>query len=171
VLASVHMDVLATERDTGPSCVVKRVDSEYMSDAAEKIAGHYQLSGLHGLDYIRDAAGEVHLLEINPRATGISYLPLGPHGDLLASLAGCISDGRVEDRSPAIIKDIIAFYPQEIVRDPESIYLNTAHHDIPVDDPAVMQILAKSARRALARKSIKKILIEISKVSARANGA
>jgi hypothetical protein len=138
VLASIHADVVATNGDTGPSSVVEIVLDPAMEAAARKLARRFGLSGLHGLDFIRDARGRVHLLEINARATQICALAAGEGRDLPAALAACVAGRRPQPR-PAIDQHVVALFPQEWSRDPASDYLLTAHHDVPWDDPALIR--------------------------------
>lgn len=138
VVAAFHMDVLVAEDTTGPASVVKRVDSPEMDEAARHIAQRYCLSGLHGLDFIRDSGGKVHLIEINTRAPQASYLPFGPARDLTAALAASAGQMEIATR-PAIAADTVAFFPREWQRDPASPYLVTGYHDVPWDDPAVLR--------------------------------
>lgn len=154
VLATINTDVLVTERAMGPSCVVRCVQDLEMTMAARRLAQFFGISGLHGLDYIRDTNGDVHLLEINPRATATSYLPLGLGRDLLASLAGRVTAAPLSPRTPIIDNEVIALFPQEIARDAASQYLRTAYHDVPNDDPGVLHNLLQSARGTRARQSL-----------------
>ncbi|MEI9886227.1 MAG: ATP-grasp domain-containing protein [Rhizomicrobium sp.] len=66
VLATIHMDVLETITPTGSASVMRRSDCREMEVAAIKIAERFGLSGLHGLDFVRDSSGRPHLVEINP---------------------------------------------------------------------------------------------------------
>ncbi len=138
VLAAIHADVVASTGGTGPASVVRVVRDPAMEAAARKIARHYGLSGLHGLDFIRDAQGKVHLLEINPRATQICALAMGEGRDLVAALAARIS-GEPGPVRPALEGPDVALFPQEWCRDPASPWLRTAHHDVPWDDPALIR--------------------------------
>lgn len=137
VLAAVHMDVLETLGPTGPASVMRRVACRKMDEAAVRIAERFGLSGLHGLDFVRDAAGEPHLIEINPRATQAAGLALGPGHDLAAALAGCIAPAPAR---PEVTKNtVIALFPQEWRRNPASPWLESAYLDAPWDDPAVLR--------------------------------
>ena len=69
IVGAVYYDVLKADGIIGPPNVIRRVDCPEIAEATRLIAQHFGLSGLHGLDFIRDEAGHVHLLEINPRAT------------------------------------------------------------------------------------------------------
>jgi hypothetical protein len=139
VLAAIHLDVVVARDGTGPACVVRRAESGAMDEACERLARTFGLSGLHGLDYIRDASGTVHLIEINPRATQTSYFALGQGHDLLAALVGAVTAAPREPRPLLTPKDLIALFPQEWLRDPESPWLETAYHDVPWDEPDLIK--------------------------------
>lgn len=144
VIGAVYYDVLKADGVTGPPRVVRRVDCPEITEATRLLAEHFGLSGLHGLDFIRDAQGHVHLLEINPRATQGGTLPFGPGRDLAASLAGCVSNNAKP--RPSLEDDTVVFFPGEWLRDPASAWFRTAHHDVPWDDPAVLRSGLKGAR-------------------------
>ena len=139
VAAAIHLDVEVSCGGTGPASVVRCVDDPAMDDAARKLARMTGLSGLHGLDFIRDGSGKVHLLEINPRATQTAALALGEGRDLLAALAARASAKAVMARSAIGDGGRIALFPQEWARDPMSPHLANAHHDVPWDDPTVLR--------------------------------
>lgn len=145
VLAANHFDVEMSQHDRGPSTVLARRDCPQMEDAARRIARHFGLSGLIGLDFIRDGQGQVYLLEINPRATSTAHLALGdghdPCGALLQQL------GAAHAPRPAITHSRrIALFPQEWRRAPDSPWLAQAFHDVPWDDPAVLRALIAGGR-------------------------
>ena len=130
VLAAIHMDVVETLKATGPASLIKRVDCAQMDEAARRLARRFGLSGLHGLDFVRDEAGIPHLIEINPRATQICHLALGAGRDLVAALLG------LPARPPATARSLIALFPQAWGAGfpvPSEAYL-----DVPGDDPAVL---------------------------------
>ena len=139
VVGMIHSDVVASSSATGPASVIKRVDCAGMEAAARAIARRFHLSGLHGLDFIRDAEGKAFLLEINPRATQTSYLAFGQGRDLLAGLLERASGANCRARPPATANHVIALFPQEWARDPSSPYLKSAFHDIPWDDPDLLR--------------------------------
>lgn len=137
VVGAICYDVLDAQGGLGPPNVIRRVDSVEMEAATKAVAQRFGLSGLHGLDFIRDASGAVHLIEINPRATQGGTLPFGTGHDLPAALVSAISNRSVELRRP-IEKDVVVFFPREWQRDPESAYLKIGHHDVPWDDPVIL---------------------------------
>ena len=139
VLATIHMDVLESQGATGPASVMRRSHCPQMEQAAVRIAERFGLSGLHGLDFVRDAAGQPHLIEINPRATQSSAFALGPGHDLAAALSACVSPSVSGARPAATTNPVIALFPQEWRRNPQSDWLHTAHLDVPWDDPDVLR--------------------------------
>ena len=153
IVALFHYDVLVADATIGPPNVVRRVDDREMDKAARIVAERFQLSGLHGLDFIRDEAGQVHLIEINPRATQGGTLPFGEGRDLPAALAQTLTDRPVGRRS-ALGNDVVAFFPREMRRDPTSVYLREGYHDIPRDDPAVLHAM-QGPDRGTSRKRIR----------------
>ena len=140
IVASIAYDVLVAQGTIGPPNVIRRVDCAQIQDAARKVARRFGLSGMHGLDFIRDAAGDVHLIEINPRATQGGTLPFGAGRDLPAALAASLSSPNCGIR-PAIENDIVAFFPRAWQPGGGEAWLPSAHHDIPWDDPAVLRAM------------------------------
>lgn len=136
IVGAIYYDVLIAQGEIGPPNVIRRVKCPQMEHATRTIARHYGLSGIHGMDFLRDPTGAVHLIEINPRATQGSTLPFGPGADLPAALANCLQ--APAGIRPAIENDVVAIFPREWQRDPASPWLRTAHHDVPWDDPAVL---------------------------------
>ncbi len=153
VLASIHMDVLESQGATGPASVMRRTDCPQMEEAAVRIAHRFGLSGLHGLDFVRDAAGQPHLIEINPRATQASAFAFGPGHDVAAALAACIAPSAIRPRPAATANPTIALFPQEWRRDPNSPWFASAHPDVPWDDPAVLLACLAPGEQAPERRS------------------
>lgn len=140
IVASIAYDVLVAQGTIGPPNVIRRVDCPQIHDAARKVARRFGLSGMHGLDFIRDAGGDVHLIEINPRATQGGTLPFGAGRDLPAALAAGLSPANCGLR-PAIENDVVAFFPRAWQPDGGGTWLPSAYHDIPWDDPAVLRAM------------------------------
>lgn len=137
VVAANHFDVVMTNGPRGPARVVRRIDDAAMDAAARKLARLFGLSGLHGLDYVRDGGGRAQLIEINPRATQTSHLALGHGNDLAAALVAGVTGRPVAERPAAATGDLIALFPQQWTRN--SPWLERAWHDIPRSDPRVME--------------------------------
>jgi hypothetical protein len=158
VVAAHHFDVMVSTTPTSPASVIAVAHCKQMAAAAEAVAASFQLSGLFGLDYIRDRSGRVHLLEMNRRATPTMHLALAQ--DLPAALLKAA--GFAARRREAVTdKEQIALFPREWLRDPASQWLSRAYHDVPWDDPLVMQacVQAGSARaRAMLERSRHRVL-------------
>lgn len=134
VLAALHMDVVTWSGDTGPASLMQRTSCPQMDDAVRKIAARFRLNGLQGLDYVRDRDGVAHLIEINPRATQICHLALGP--DLPAALLGR------PERPPVTDCRQIALFPQLLTMTDLG---RAVYQDIPWDDPAVLRAASGDA--------------------------
>lgn len=138
LLAANHLETLASQELNGPASVLRRIDNAEMTEAASRLVSRFGLSGLHGLDYICDDQGRMHLLEINPRSPQSSYLNFGPAHDLVFALAAKI-EGRTHVPRERVPGNVVALFPQEWLRDPASPHLKTAFHDVPWDDPALIR--------------------------------
>lgn len=152
LLAANHLETLAAQEANGPASVLRRIEKREMDEAAARLAARLELSGLHGLDYIRDEEGQAHLIEINPRSPQSSYLSFGPGHDLVSVLAAQV-DCRARAPRPRVADDVVALFPQEWMRDPASPYLTAAFHDVPWDDPALIRawMESRAARPALEK--------------------
>jgi hypothetical protein len=144
VIGAIYYDVLVSQGEVGPPNVIRRVDCPQLEDATRKIVRHYGLSGIHGMDFIRDASGRVHLLEINPRPTQGSTIAFGPGRDLPAALVSLFLPGAGMRRP--VSSDTVAIFPREWQRDPASPYLTSGHHDVPWDDPGVLLACLRGSR-------------------------
>ncbi len=149
VVASHHFDVRVSTTPTSPASVIAISDCQQMTACAETVARAFTLSGLFGLDYIRDGRGQIHLLEMNRRATPTMHLAL--EQDLTASLLRAAGFA-ASFRPPVTEKKQIALFPREWLRDPVSLWLARAYHDVPWDDPEVMRACVQAgSREARAR--------------------
>src|SRR4029079_9462197 len=103
-------DVLVADATIGPPNVIRRIDDAEMERASRIVAEHFGLSGLHGLDFIRDGEGRVHLLEINPRGTQGGTLAFGQGRDLPACLAAA-AFGNTSGIRHALPSDTVVLFP------------------------------------------------------------
>jgi hypothetical protein len=134
VLAAQHMDVVTWSGDAGPATVMARVADPVMDEVAAKIAARFHLSGLHGLDFVRDTTGFPHLVGVNSRATQTCHLPLD--ADLPAAMLG------VSARLPVTDQKRIALFPQLLTAgDPSP----SVFRDIPWDDPKLLRVQSGAA--------------------------
>jgi len=138
ITGALYYDVLVADGAIGPPNVIRRVDCPQMAEASRRVAKQFGLSGIFGLDFIRDQAGDVHLIEINPRTTQGGTLAFGAGRDLPSALVASVTQCEASHR-PAITSDIVVFFPREWQRDPASPHLTSGYHDVPWDDPAVLK--------------------------------
>lgn len=144
VLATLHFEVLNKQDSGGPSTVLRWIDNADMSTAAEKIVRRLKLSGLHGFDFTLEAqSGNPYLIEINPRATQVGHLALGPGHDLPSALCAAVSGVEFQAAPKVTEKDTIALFPQEWLRNPASPFLQSAYHDVPWEEPELVLLCVR----------------------------
>lgn len=138
-MAALHFEVLNKSESSGPATVLRLIENAEMSATAETIVRGLNLSGFHGLDYMLEPeSGNAHLIEINPRSTQVGHLTMGPGRDLPAALFSAVS-GRTLRESPQITENnTVALFPQEWLRDSESAFLKTCYHDVPWEEPRLV---------------------------------
>jgi hypothetical protein len=138
-LGAVQAEVVESDGPTGPSTVLRVIENADMAYAVKSVVNHLEMSGLCGLDFILDDEGRAHLLELNPRATPTSHLVAADGSDLLTALRTAFGHGSPPARfAPYADGDLVALFPQELMRDPSSPYLHLAHHDVPTDAPELV---------------------------------
>lgn len=126
----------------GVACVLKHDRREAMLDHARGLYEAYGMNGYAGIDYILDAAGEAHLLEINPCIVPKSHFAECFGVDLTAAMLAQLRGAAVpQPQAPA--HQFVALFPNEWARDPASAYLTSAFHDVPWDDPAVLAAIVR----------------------------
>ena len=140
VLAGISVVALQTHGTTGPATVVKVIENEEMSEAARRLVRTLGLSGLCGLDFVIEwSSGAAYMIEVNPRATPISHLPLGTGQNLLAALHARLSGEPAPVGASTIPEGLIAMFPGEWRRDSHSPYLRSAFHDVPWAETALVR--------------------------------
>jgi len=140
VLASLHFEVVNKRSSAGPSSVLRLIENAEMSAAAEKLVRRLGLSGIHGFDFmIEEHTRNAHLIEINPRATQVGHLALGPGHDLPAALYSAVSGEPLRPAPKVTENDVITLFPQELMRDPASEFLTSGYHDVPWEEPELLR--------------------------------
>jgi hypothetical protein len=139
VVASLHFEVVSKASSAGHATVVRLIEHQEMSTAVESVVRRLGLSGFYGFDFMLEAGtGNAYLIEVNPRATQVGHLALGPGRDLPAALYAALS-GKAAQPAPKVTeKSTIALFPQEWIRDPESTWLQSAYHDVPWEAPELV---------------------------------
>lgn len=160
VLAGLHFEVLQKTNPSGPATVLRRIVHPEMTAAAEKMAHRLKLSGLHGFDFMLDAQRNAFLIEINPRITQVGHLNMGVGQDLPRALVS-IPFGKEIQQVPAVTdSDIVALFPKEWLRDPDSPYLQDGYHDVPWDQPELVRIYTEKPSGYGVRKLVQRYLLK-----------
>jgi hypothetical protein len=151
VLAALHFEVIKKTSSTGHATVVRSIENSEMSAAAQKIVQRLHLSGVHGFDFmLEEQTGNAYLIEINPRATQVGHLALGVGRDIPAALYASVSGEAVQPAQKVTEKETIALFPQEWIRDSESPLLQSAYHDVPWEEPELVQDCVSNRRKQSA---------------------
>ncbi len=128
----------------GPSAVVRTIDHPEMFEATKKFTTHVDYSGIISLDFMLDENNNAYFIECNPRPTPVSHLGFVTGTDLFMALYTTLSG---EDYQPKKFEEkLIALFPKELARDPQSLHLETAYHDIPEDEPELEKFLLSTLK-------------------------
>lgn len=129
---------------TGPSSVVRFVEHEEMDVASRKLVAGLGFSGFAGIDFMIEAASQrAWLIEFNPRPCPISHLGRRVGRDLARAL-WCHMTNNIYTRDGVTTPvPSIALFPQEWRRDPQSPALTRMFHDVPEDDPVLLEALMR----------------------------
>jgi hypothetical protein len=141
-LGSVTVEVLSSEGATGASVVVRVVENQEISHAICALTRRLELTGFCGLDFVIDGAtGSANFIEMNPRCTQLGHLVLPARGDLVGALCTKLL-GRVHSEPPApIANEVVAFFPQSLLADPQSRFVGSALLDVPWEHPDLVREL------------------------------
>jgi hypothetical protein len=145
LIAHVVVEVVRSNGPFGMATVVRLVEGAAMAATARSVCRHFQLSGIHGMDFVIEAkSGVPHLIEINPRATRTGHFPLGPGRDLPAALRVAMEGLAAPPCRPAWTCREIALFPAEWLRDCRSPFLSSAFHDVPAEEPELARFYGLS---------------------------
>src|SRR5580700_215885 len=151
VLAALHFEVINKRSAAGPATVVRWIENVDISAAAEKMIRRLNLSGVHGFDFmLEEQTGKAYLIEMNPRATQVGHLALGPGRDIPATIYAALSGQALQTTPKVTDCDTIALFPQEWIRDPASSFLRSAYHDIPWEEPELIRDCVANSRKQSA---------------------
>jgi predicted ATP-grasp superfamily ATP-dependent carboligase len=128
----------------GASAVVRLRRLPAIRDCTERMCRAFGMSGFFSVQYIAPAGGGAPvLLEINRRIVTFMHLDeycgVNLPGALFQRLAGVAQTVRSE--MPYDDGGVIASFPREWLRDPDSAWLRDAPSDLPWDDPDVLDAL------------------------------
>jgi hypothetical protein len=140
VLAGISVEAIRTQHPTGPATVVRVIENPEMSEAVNRLVRRLGISGLWGFDFVLETStGAAYLIEVNPRATPICHLPLGEGRDLPVALYTQLSGVPPVVPPTMIHHEVVAMFPGEWRRNPASHYLRTGYHDVPWDEPGLVE--------------------------------
>jgi hypothetical protein len=144
ILSTICAETVSMQRPLGASSVVRVIDHPGMAQAAEKLARDQKLSGVFGLDFLLDDAnGTAHLVEMNARATPLCHLSFGQGRDPVGAIAEIAGLASMEQPPCVTDRDVIAYFPQAWHTAPEDSWLRDGFHDVPWEDPALLQELLR----------------------------
>ena len=143
----------------GPSSVVRSIEHGEIWGIAKKIISHFSYSGFGSIDFIiQDQSNVIYVIELNPRPVPTSHLGRrfgeGLSEALSHSLTGKRSKFGLESRE----KQDVALFPSEFLRDPRSEYIENGFHDVPFEDPSLLDRIAPegfSIQNAIAKRESK----------------
>jgi hypothetical protein len=102
------------------------------------------LSGFCGFDFmIEEGTGHAHLIEMNPRGTPLCHLAFGAGRDPIGALVARLQGTPPPVDAPLTSNPVIAFFPQAWLSDPTSPFLQAGYHDVPWEDPGLLQELLR----------------------------
>jgi hypothetical protein len=140
VLAMIQFEVLRKTNPKGSASVLRLIDNPEISATVKKMVSRLGLSGLVGFDFIlEEQTGHPYLIELNPRATQTCHLRLGDGRDLVAALRSKISGEALQVVPRMTDDDVIALFPQEWQKTPDSEFIKSAYHDVPWDEPELVR--------------------------------
>lgn len=144
VRASLHFEVVKKQHKNGPASVMRRMENSDLDFAISRLVRRLNLSGLHGFDFLlEEPTGNPYLIEVNPRPTQVGHLTLGQGHDLPAALHAAVTGTESEGAPPVTENDTIALFPQEWIRNPQSVFLRSGFHDIPWEEPELVRAGAR----------------------------
>ncbi len=144
LLDSVNAVKLQTYPEPTSPCSVHRYHHDpAMSDALARLVQDLRFTGFCAADFIIDTeTRQAHFIEFNPRPTPLTA-QAGLYGhDLTAAWIRHMNEELQVVPTVANV-ETVALFPNEWARDRNSPYLTEAFHDVPDDDPALLEALTR----------------------------
>lgn len=141
ILSSITLlKVCCYPKETSPSSVVKVINHPKISESCSKIVKETQVSGFLSFDFMVDAKNNAYLLECNPRPTPVAHLTHMLGGNLCTMMKKHfkLDSGQVNPY-PKPIYEYLALFPNELKRDAKSEFFSKGYHDIPLEDPELLE--------------------------------
>ncbi len=127
---------------TGPSSVVRLIQHKKIEEYVKIIINNLEFSGFGSFDFIyNETTNDINFIELNPRPVPVSHLGDYFGIELCEALFHKLTNTKY---TPKKVENsgIVALFPSEYNRDPESIYIKEHHHDVPIDDPELLEFIA-----------------------------
>ncbi|MBI3902156.1 MAG: ATP-grasp domain-containing protein [Nitrosomonadales bacterium] len=129
----------------GPGSVVRHTEHAEAKHAASALIREYGYTGFGHCDFIiENETGAAFLLEFNPRPSPVCHLGWLFGQDLCRALWCRLAGTTYRRQPPASDYRTVALFPSEWSRDPQSHFLTQAYHDIPEDDPALLDAFIRA---------------------------
>lgn len=129
---------------TGPATVVRVTDRPDFEEAARRLFGRFAYSGFASMDFmIERETNRALFLEINPRPIPLTHLGAGAGRDLCAAWLAALTGGSWSAASGPVREWTVTLFPQEMRRAPGEPDLATDFHDVPLDDPPLLEALER----------------------------
>jgi glutathione synthase/RimK-type ligase-like ATP-grasp enzyme len=148
ILGALHFEVVEKQHAFGPASVMRLIEKPEIELFVSKVVRRLKLSGLHGFDFLlEDRTDLPYMIELNPRATQVGHLTLGPGRDLPGALYAAVTGTAVRNAPKLTDNPTIALFPQESMRDSQSSYLLAGYHDIPTQEPELIRACLRRAQK------------------------
>jgi len=157
LLASFTATKLEVRWDNGPSSVVRFARNQEMEQAAARLVGAIGFTGIGEVEFmIEEGTSHAYLCEFNPRPAPTSHLGGLVGADLCRALHDALAGNLRAGSQPLATQGerVVALFPQEWIRDPSSEWLLRAWHDVPWDDPPLLEALIRDGIAAGRRYSL-----------------
>ena len=138
--------LVANPAPTGPPTITRYFAGSDLRRIAGALARGFGISGLFFAEFISDATtGAPLLIEINRRVSPATHRGAERNVDLCAALHAALAESASRSRAAldAGEEGIVAHFPQEWLRDPDSPHLRKYPADVPWDEPELLQALLK----------------------------
>ena len=140
-LAGFVREKLIKDPPLGPATVVRVLHAPEVRKFSDCLAAGLGMSGFFAIEYImQTSTGDAYLIEINRRATSGITLGAMVGVDLCQAMHAAVNGNPASVRGDVEPgeEQLIAHFPEEWFRDPNSRYLREYRIDAPWDDPDVL---------------------------------
>ncbi|MFN3684386.1 MAG: acetyl-CoA carboxylase biotin carboxylase subunit family protein [Fimbriimonadaceae bacterium] len=152
VVGSSSAELTVTDPPGGPTTVMTCIENPGLEQMVRRIVERIGATGLGSVQAIVDGEGVPWFVEANPR-----FVPPMAPSRRAGFHVGRLLRSALEGTSPEPwswpVGSAYALFPQEVLRDPESEWLEKAIHDVPEDDPPLLQAYWDYVRRERERRA------------------